>query len=308
MRCRCRCSCRWAKRRRSPGLSIWYAIKRCLDSGDPADPIRAEAVPDEFAERASTAREQLLEAVADVDDEIAEAYLAGETIGVDALVAAIRRACVAVRIVPVLCGTALRNKGVRPLLDAVVDYLPSPPEAPPVSGVDPKDTDSTVVREPRVAEPLAMLVFKVAMDEGRKIVYMRLFSGSVAPGDEVLNVPDRKEGEVGAPFRSACQSPAAHRQGGGRANRCRFRTQGSDHGRYVVRYRQSYFARAHRYLRTCYFPSLLNRYTNAEKEKLDFALAKMVEEDPTFHVDEDDETGQTIIRGMGELHLEIIGR
>src|SRR5690606_32945370 len=112
------------------------------------------------------------------------------------LVSALRRACLAMKLVPVLCGSALRNKGVHPLLDAVVAYLPSPGDVPPVTGVDPADTGVVITRQPRDAEPLAMLAFKVAMDEGRKIVFMRVFSGTLKAGMEVLNVRENKKEKV----------------------------------------------------------------------------------------------------------------
>ena len=275
------------------------------DSGDTQDPVRVEDIPAAYQERAASAREALLEAISDVDDGIAEAFLSGAGVADDLLISAIRRACIAVEIIPVLCGTALRNKGVRPLLDAVCDYLPSPPEAPPVQGVDPRHTETVLTRQPRDKDPLAVLVFKVAMEDGRKTVFIRIFSGTLKPGQEVLNVRTGKKEKIARLFE-------VH------ANR-RQRLEKGVAGQ-IVTATGLKEATTGDTLCAPDAPILLERIdtyepvisvsiepdTNAEKEKLDFALAKMVEEDPTFHVDEDAETGQTIIRGMGELHLEII--
>jgi elongation factor G len=274
-------------------------------TGDPTNEVVDEDIPAALAEAAAEAREELLEKVAEVDDGIAERFLEGQEIPSADLVAAIRRACIAVKIVPVLCGAALRNKGVRPLLDAVVDYLPSPVDLPPVHGVDPRDVEKSLERAPKDSEPLSALAFKIEMDEGRKIVFMRLFSGVLKAGEEILNARTYRKEKVARLF-------DLH------ANR-RQRIERAVAGM-IVGAAGLKDATTGDTLCAPTAPILLERIdtyepvisvavepeTNAEKERLDFSLGKMVEEDPTFRVREDAETGQTIISGMGELHLEII--
>jgi len=264
-----------------------------------------EPIPAEIAAAAAAAREKLLEAVADCDDAIAEKFLEGAAIEEAELVAALRRACIAVKAVPVLCGTALRNKGTRQLLDAVVSYLPSPADLPPIAGVDPRKPEIKLSRALNDKEPLAMLAFKVAMDDGRKHVFLRIFSGVVKPGDEVLNARVGKLEKVARLF-------AVH------ANR-KERLERGGAGEIVVATGLKLVTTGDT-LCASTAPILLERIdtyepvmsvaveprTNAEREKLELALAKIVDEDPTFRVREDAETGQTIISGMGELHLEIV--
>jgi elongation factor G len=204
----------------------------------------------------------------------------------------------------VLAGAALRNKGVQPLLDAVCDYLPSPLEVPPVTGVVPGSEEQTV-RPPEDTAPFCALAFKVAMDEGRKAIYLRIYSGVLRPGDEVQNGRTRRNEKVARLF-------------GVHANR-RERIERAGAGSIVVAMGLK-DAGTGDTLASPKAPILLERIdsyepviaraiepkTQAEKEKLDFGLAKMADEDPTFRCNEDPETGQTIIRGMGELHLDII--
>jgi len=280
-------------------------MKALMDSGDPKDPVSVVDIPEGMLDAANEAREVLLESVADVDDAIAEKFLGGETIEVDELKAAIRTACIQCHAVPVLCGTALRNKGVRPLLDAVIDYLPSPLEVPPISGVDPSDTSIVVTREPKDGEPLAALLFKVAMDDGRKVVYLRVFSGTIKPGQEVLNVRTGKLEKVARLFESSANKrQRIDRAGAGMivtATGLKIATTGDtlcDPAHPIMLERIDTYEPV---ISTAIEPD-----TNAEKDKLDFAIAKLAEEDPTFVVREDEDTGQTIISGMGELHLEIM--
>ncbi|MBN2575748.1 MAG: elongation factor G [Deltaproteobacteria bacterium] len=273
-------------------------------SGGEDDPPREEAVPAAMADQVATARERLVEAAADVDDDVAAAYLEGKPIAASALVAALRKGTLACAFVPVLAGSALRNKGVQPLLDAVCDFLPAPTEMPAIAGVDPTTGQSTT-RPPEDAAPFCGLAFKVAMDEGRKTVFLRVYSGVLKPGDEVQNARTRRNEKVARLF-------SVH------ANR-RERIDRACAGSIVLAMGLKeagtgdtlYAPRA---------PILLGRIeahepvitraiepkTQAEKERLDFGLTKLADEDPTFRFGEDPETGQTIIRGMGELHLDIM--
>ncbi|MBT8495614.1 MAG: elongation factor G, partial [Deltaproteobacteria bacterium] len=280
-------------------------MKALYYSGEIGEEPRVEDIPDDLVEQARAAREAMVEAIADVDDDVAMKFLEGEEIEEAEIVSAIRRATIANKMVPTLCGSALRNKGVHPLLDAVVAYLPSPVEVPPVHGVDPKDTSKEISRAPKEGEPLAALAFKVAMDEGRKVVFIRIFSGKIEAGKEVWNVRENKKERVARLFQvHANKRQRIDKAGPGMivmASGLKLSTTGDT-------------------LCSASEPILLERIdtyepvisvaiepeTNAEREKLEFSLGKLVEEDPTFRVREDQETGQTIISGMGELHLEII--
>jgi len=280
-------------------------MRALYDSGELTEKVREAEIPAELADAAAAARDKLLEAVSDVDDDIAVKYLDGEEIDYKELAAAIRRACIAVKLVPVMCGSALRNKGICPLLDAVVDYLPSPVDVPPVQGVDPNDPAKKLHRSPKESEPLAVLAFKVAMDDGRKIVFMRIFSGKMSPGDEVLNVRTGKPEKIARLFEMhANRRQRIDKAGPGMivaATGLKHATTGdtlcSKESPIVLERIDTYEP---------VISVAIEPETNAEKERLDFALGKMVEEDPTFRVHEDEETGQTIISGMGELHLEIV--
>jgi elongation factor G len=273
-------------------------------SGAEDDPPREDSVPAAMADQVAAAREKLIEAAADFDDNIATAYLEGKPIEAAALVAALRTGTLRCGLVPVLAGSALRNKGVQPLLDAVCDFLPAPTEVPPIQGTDPTSGQPTT-RPPEDSAPFCALAFKVAMDEGRKTVFLRIYSGVLRPGDEVQNARTRRNEKVARLF-------SVH------ANR-RERIERAGAGSIVVAMGLKDAGTGD----TVYAPKapiLLGRIeahepviaraiepkTQAEKEKLDFGLTKLADEDPTFRFGEDPETGQTIIRGMGELHLDIM--
>ncbi len=286
------------------------AMKAVMFSGDVTDTPTVEPIPAELAAAAADARDKMIQAIADLDDAIAIKYLEGQDIAQAELVAAIRKATIAVKIIPVLAGTALRNKGIHSLLDAVVDYLPSPADVPPIEGVDPRTlrdggAGEKVVRLPKNSEPFSALAFKIAMDEGRKVAFLRIFSGTLEPGHEILNVRTNKKEKVARLFRiHAAKRERLDKAGAGE----------------IVAVAGLKDATTGDTLCDPKAPILLERIdtyepvisqaieadTAAAKERLDFALGKMVEEDPTFHVKDDPDTGQTIISGMGELHLEII--
>ena len=273
-------------------------------SGAEDDPPREDSVPAALHDKVAAAREKLIEAAADLDDDVAAAYLEGKPIEAGALVAALRKGTMNCAIVPVLAGSALRNKGVQPLLDAVCDFLPAPTEVAAITGVDPT-TGQPTTRPPEDSAPFCALAFKVAMDEGRKTVFLRIYSGVLKPGDEVQNARTRRNEKVARLF-------SVH------ANR-RERIERAGAGSIVVAMGLKDAGTGD----TIYAPKapiLLGRIdahepvitraiepkTQAEKERLDFGLAKLADEDPTFRFGEDPETGQTIIRGMGELHLDIM--
>jgi elongation factor G len=289
---------------RFEGIIDLVSQKAYFFTGDEDEPPREGEIPAGMADEATAAREKLVEAAADFDDAIANAFLEGQPIEPAVIKAALRKGVVGCAIVPVLCGAALRNKGVQPLLDAVCDYLPSPAEVPPVRGIVP-GTEEEAVRPPEDSAPFCALAFKVAMDEGRKTVFLRIYSGVLRPGDDVQNARTRKNDKIARLF-------SVH------ANR-RDKIERASSGHIVVAMGLKDVGTGDT-LCSPKAPILLDRIvatepvisraiepkTQAEKEKLDFGLGKLADEDPTFRFGEDPETGQMIIRGMGELHLDIM--
>ncbi len=280
-------------------------MKAVRFSGNLEVPPEVGPIPPEWQEQADAARETLLETVADVDDGIAERFLGGETISTEDLKAAIRRASLAVKLIPILCGSALRNKGIQPLLDAVVAFLPSPAEAPPVTGVDPHDTEKHLTRAPSEKDPFSALVFKIAMDEGRKVCFIRIFSGAATAGAEVYNPRTGRKEKMARLFEvHANKRNRIERAVAGMIINVTGLKDATTGDTLCDPKEQIMLERIDTYEPV--ISIAIEPETNAEKERLDFALQKAVEEDPTFRAREDAETGQTIISGMGELHLEII--
>jgi elongation factor G len=287
------------------GVIDLVAMKALMFSGEVTETPDVEDIPADIAAAAADARDQMIQAIADVDDSIAEKYLDGATLTEAELKAAIRKATIAVKLVPVLAGTALRNKGIHPLLDAVLDYLPSPADVPPVTGVDPRNTIEKLVRTPKNNEPFSALAFKIAMDEGRKVVFLRIFSGVLEAGDEVLNVRTNRKEKVARLFRvHAAKRERLDKAVAGEivaAAGLKDATTGDtvcDPKAPILLERIDTYEPV--------ISEAIEADNAAAKERLDFALVKMAEEDPTFRVKEDADTGQTIISGMGELHLEIV--
>ena len=292
------------------GVIDLVRMKAIMFTGDVTDTPEVVDIPGEHAAVAADARDGMIQSLADLDDAIAVKYLEGHDLEAAELDAAIRKATIAVKMVPVLGGTALRNKGIHPLLDAVIAYLPSPADLPPVTGVDPRSLTSDkgaekLTRAPRNNEPFSALAFKIAMDEGRKVVFLRIFSGVLEAGDEILNVRTNRKERVARLFRI-------------HANK-RERLDKAVAGE-IVAAAGLKDATTGDTVCDAKAPILLERIDTYEpvisqaieadnaaaKERLDFALGKMSDEDPTFRVKEDPDTGQTLISGMGELHLEII--
>jgi len=267
--------------------------------------MRVEPIPEDMMELALQYRAQLVEKAADFDDEIMEKYLEGEEVGAEQLKAAIRKGTLAVKLIPVTCGTSYRNKGVQKLLDAIVDYLPSPLDVPAVEGVDPVSGE-TRVRKASDEEPFSALAFKIMTDPfvGR-LAFIRVYSGTCETGTTVINGGKGHRERMGRILRMH----ANHREDVdciyagdiaavvGLKNTTTGDTLYDDKQRVV--------------LESMEFPEPVIRVaiepkTKAGQEKMTVALSKLVEEDPTFKAYTDQETGQTIIAGMGELHLEII--
>jgi elongation factor G len=267
--------------------------------------FEVEEIPADMVDQAAEWREKLLETLADVDDEIAEIFLGDGNFTVAQIKAAIRRATIADKINPVLTGSAFKNKGVQPMLDAVVDYLPSPLDVDHIEGLL-QDGVTPAERKTDEAEPLAALAFKIATDQHLgKLTYVRIYSGVVENGQQVLNsTKDRKE-RIGKIYQMhANKREELPRAGAGdiiAVAGLKQTTTGdtlSDSQKPIV-------------LESMTFPApvihvAIEPKTKADQEKLGVAIQKLAEEDPTFQVRQDDETGQTIIAGMGELHLEIL--
>jgi elongation factor G len=263
-------------------------------------------IPTELQEQAEAYHHQLIDAVAEHDEELLETYLTDEaSVTPEMIRRALRKATLAIAVTPVLLGSAFKNKGVQPLLDAVVDYLPSPLDVPPIHGVDPR-TEHELSRRPAEDEPFSALAFKVMSDPYvGKLTYFRVYSGKVAAGDRVLNVTTGKTERIGR----LLQMHANHREereeiGAGEivaAVGLKATTTGDTLATETAPIR----------LESMTFPDpvisvAIEPKTKADQDKLAQALGRLSEEDPTFRVRSDEETGQTIIAGMGELHLEII--
>lgn len=274
------------------------------DDGSQGMDYTVEEVPEEFTEQLKVQREKLIETLADLDDALAEKYLGGEEITEAEIVAALRKVTISLKAVPVLCGAALRNKGIQPVLDAVINYLPSPDDIPPVKGINPV-TKAEEIRHSSDKEPLAALAFKIMMDEGRKLTYLRIYSGQITAGDEVYNVVKKRKEKVARLLRMhANKRERIDKASAGELVAVlglKDTTTGDTlcDEKHPIMLEQIEF----------YEPVIsqaIEAKTPADQEKLTLSLDKLVEEDPTLRVKYDDETAQTIISGMGELHLEII--
>jgi elongation factor G len=258
----------------------------------------------EFIASAEEYREKLIETVAEYDDDLMEAYLAETPIDAAKLLVAIRKATIDLKLVPVLCGAALKNKGIQPLLDAIVQFLPSPIDVPPIKGEHP-ESGEIIECMPKDAHPLAALIFKVAMMEGRKLSFVRVYSGQLKVGGEVFN-PARNEKEKIARLlhMHANRRERVDRAGAGSIVGV-VGLKGSSTG-------ETLCTREHPVLLEkieFYEPVIsvaVEPKTHADQEKMDEVLTKFMAEDPTLTVRKDEDTGQTILSGMGELHLEII--
>ncbi|MBQ9022198.1 MAG: elongation factor G [Eggerthellaceae bacterium] len=268
-------------------------------------PEEMDAIPDEFVAEAETLRQQLLEAAADFDDELMEKILMEEEVTVDEIKAAIRKGVLACALNPVFVGSAYKNKGVQELLDAVVDYLPSPVDVPPIVGVNPKNEEEET-RESDVKGPFAALAFKIMTDPYvGKLTYLRVYSGTLDSGSYVINATKGKKERIGRLLQMHANQRVDIEQ-------CQAGDIVAVVGLKDTTTGDSLTAEnAPIILESMEFPDpvidvAVEPKSKAEQDKLGVALQKLAEEDPTFRVSTNEETGQTIIAGMGELHLEII--
>ncbi|MGW6198816.1 elongation factor G [Kribbella sp. NPDC055110] len=265
-----------------------------------------EEIPATHTEIAAEWRDKLIETLAEADDEIMEMYLEGDEPTQEQIVAAIRRATIASKLTPVLTGTAFKNKGVQPLLDAINAYLPSPIDVPAIEGHDVRDAEQVVLRKPDDSEPFSALAFKIAADPHLgKLTFIRVYSGKLETGTQVLNPTKGRKERIGKIYRMhANKREEIAAIGAGHivaVMGLKDTTTGEtlcDPAKPVV-------------LESMQFPApvisvAIEPKSKADQEKLGVAIQRLAEEDPTFQVRTDEDTGQTIIAGMGELHLEVL--
>ncbi|HLI82649.1 MAG TPA: elongation factor G [Bryobacteraceae bacterium] len=263
-------------------------------------------IPAELSEKAKEAREKMIEAVAEHDDHLFEKFIEGQAITNDEIRAGIRKATIGLKIFPVICGSAFKNKGVQTMLDAVVDYLPSPLDVPPVEGRDVDNPDKVLVRHSSDSEPFSALVFKIMTDSYvGQLAFFRVYSGTLKSGDSVYNVAKRRKERIGRLLRMHANKREEIQEilAGDICAAVGLKTVSTgdticDDQNPIV-------------LESIEFPTpviqlAVEPKTKADQEKMGLAIQKLAQEDPTFRVNTDPETGQTILSGMGELHLEII--
>ena len=287
------------------GLVDLVEMKAYVYYDDLGTDIHVEDIPEDMKDICDEYHVKLLESVAEQDDELLEKYLGGEELTIDEIKHCIRKATIANHMVPVCCGTSYKNKGVQKLLDAIVDYMPSPIDIPPIKGIDPK-TDEETVRHSSDEEPFSALAFKIATDPFvGKLCFFRVYSGKVNAGSQVFNPVKHCAERMGR----LLQMHANHRQD---IETCYAGDIAAVVGLKNTTTGDTLCEQNHPViLESMEFPEPVIRVaiepkTKAGQEKMIIALQKLAEEDPTFKFYTDEETGQTIIAGMGELHLEII--
>jgi elongation factor G len=264
-------------------------------------------IPEEHLDRAHKAREEMVEAIAETDDTLLEKYLSGEEVTIDELKSALRRATIASRLHPVICGSAFKNKGVQPLLDAVLDYLPAPSDLPPVEGIDPETKAATpLTRSLDEKEPFSALVFKIMSDPFvGQLAYFRVYSGQIASGTSVMNSTKMNNERVGRLLKMHANKREEISEVWAGDIAAAVGLKNVTTGDTICDPKHPIM------LEKMVFPEpvisvSIEPKTKADQEKMGMALGKLMQEDPTFHVHTEPDTGQTLISGMGELHLEII--
>ncbi len=287
------------------GVVDLMKMKAITFEGDKGEVVKEGEIPADLRDKAKEWREKMVEKIAETNDKLTEKFLSGEEIPVEDLAATLRKAVVENKLTPVYCGSALKNKGVQPILDGVVDYLPSPVDIPPAKGVNPK-TGEEVEIKPDDRAPFSALAFKVATDPFvGQLTFFRVYSGAIKAGSYVLNSAKGEKERIGRILRMHSN----HREeveeiyagGIGALVGMKHTATGDtlcDQDNPVI-------------LESITFPEpvisiAIEPKTKADQEKMGLALKKLSEEDPTFKIRTDEETGQTIISGMGELHLDII--
>jgi elongation factor G len=262
------------------------------------------AIPPEYQEQAEANRTELLESLAEFDDTIMERYLADEVLEQEDLLPAIRQATLKLKMVPVLCGSALKNKGIQLLLDAIVDFLPSPLDVPAVVGHHP-ETGEKETRASSDNEPFAGIAFKIQMDQGRKLTYVRVYSGTVSAGAEVYNVNRKQREKVARIFQMHANKRERRAKVGAGEIVAMVGLKSTTTGDTICAPNRPILLEHIEFYEPVISIAMEPR-TRADEDKTLQSLEKLAEEDPTFHFRQDPDTGQTIISGMGELHLDIL--
>ena len=287
------------------GVIDLIKMKALYFEGDKGVEVVEKDIPEEFKKEAEVWHKKMIEKIAGEDDVLTEKFLEGKEISVEEIKKTLRKACLAYKLIPVFCGSALKNKGVQPILDAVIDYLPSPSEVLPAVGIDPK-TGAAIERKPDDNEPFSALVFKIATDPFvGTLTYFRVYSGSLTKGSYVLNANTGEQERISRILRMH----ADERQeldilyAGEIGATVGLKATSTGH---TLCAKESPII-----LEKIVFPEpvigiRVEPKTKADQEKLIMSIRKLTEEDPTFRIKEDLETGETIISGMGELHLDII--
>jgi elongation factor G len=262
-------------------------------------------IPEDYLDRAHKMREQMVESISETDDQLLEKYLSGEEVTNDELRAALRRATVAGQVQPVICGSAFKNKGVQPLLDAVVAYLPSPLDIPPIEGINPNN-EQPVVRSSSDEEPFAGLVFKIMSDPFvGQLAFFRVYSGHIETGMAVLNAKKGTNERIGRLLKMHANKREEIDEVWAGDIAAAVGLKNVTTGDTICDGKSPVALEAMQFPEPVIAVSIEPK-TKVDQEKLGMALAKLMQEDPTFRVHTDPDTGQTIISGMGELHLEII--
>jgi elongation factor G len=271
--------------------------------GDKYDVV---AIPDNHAEAAREWRDRLVETISENDEEMMELYLEGSEPGEEELIAAIRRATIAGGVTPVLCGSAFKNKGVQPMLDAIVDFLPSPVDIPAIKGHKVGDEDVLIERHADPAEPFAALAFKIMSDQHLgKLTYIRIYSGTLESGSAVMNSTKGRRERIGKIYQMHANKREERPSATAGQIVAVMGLKDTSTGDTMCDLSQQVI------LESMTFPApvinvAIEPRTKADQDKLSTAIRRLAEEDPTFQVRTDEETGQTIISGMGELHLEVL--
>ena len=277
--------------------------KMVWETDRPDMPFETMEIDPNLREMAEQYREKLIETVAEADDAIMEAYLEESEITARDLVPAIRRATLGLKLVPVLCGSALKNKGIQPLLDAVVEFLPSPEEAPPIHGKIP-DSGETVAFAAKQKGPTVALIFKVSMIEGRKLSYVRVYSGKLKAGSEIYNPVRGKAEKISRILKMHANKRERIDEAGPGSIVGVVGLKDSSTGETLCDRDNPVLLEQMKFTKPVISVSIEPK-THDDQEKLPQVLDKLMAEDPTLNVKQDEDTGQTILSGMGELHLEV---
>ncbi|MDX1778120.1 MAG: elongation factor G, partial [Thermodesulfobacteriota bacterium] len=261
-------------------------------------------IPEDLKEEALHHRNTLLEAVVEKDDQIMEKYLAGEELTEGEIKSVLRAATLDMSVVPVLCGAGLKNKGIQPLLDSVVDYLPSPTEVPPIEGIN-AETKEKELRHSTNDDPFSALAFKVVMEEGRKLTYLRVYSGTLKAGQEVFNATKNIKEKTARIFKMHANKKERVAEMGAGDIVAAAGLKDTTTGDTLCAETNPIVLEPIEFYKPVMFIAVEPKATS-DQDKLTFSLGKLAEEDPTVKINLDEDSGQMIVSGMGELHLEVL--